>query len=100
MSGQQHRTSWRPSDSRTCPRLHRSRFARSRSLTCTACRATTTVLYGVGRVDASGRVKATDIVRALGWQAGDKLEVVTALGGIVIIASPTACSPFPISRAS
>lgn len=48
----------------------------------------TTVLYGVGRVDASGRVKSTDIVRALGWQAGDKLEVVTALGGIVILASP------------
>jgi bifunctional DNA-binding transcriptional regulator/antitoxin component of YhaV-PrlF toxin-antitoxin module len=48
----------------------------------------TTVLYGVGRVDASGRVKSTDIVRALGWQAGDKVEVVTALGGIVILASP------------
>jgi bifunctional DNA-binding transcriptional regulator/antitoxin component of YhaV-PrlF toxin-antitoxin module len=45
-------------------------------------------LYGVGRVDASGRVKSIDIVRALGWRAGDKLEVVTALGGIVIIASP------------
>ena len=48
----------------------------------------TTVLYSVGRVDASGRVKSIDIVRALGWQAGDKLEVVTALGGIVILASP------------
>jgi len=48
----------------------------------------TTVLYDVGRVDASGRVTNTDLVRALGWQAGDKLEVVTALGGIVILASP------------
>lgn len=48
----------------------------------------TTVLYDVGRVDASGRVTNTDLVRALGWQAGDKLEVVTALGGIVILTSP------------
>ena len=48
----------------------------------------TTVLYDVGRVDASGRVTNTDLVRALGWKAGDKLEVVTALGGIVILASP------------
>ncbi len=48
----------------------------------------TTVLYAVGRVDSSGRVMNTDIVRALGWQAGDKLEVVIALGGIVILASP------------
>jgi bifunctional DNA-binding transcriptional regulator/antitoxin component of YhaV-PrlF toxin-antitoxin module len=48
----------------------------------------TTILYGVGRVDASGRVANTDIVRALGWQAGDKIEVVAALGGIVILVSP------------
>jgi bifunctional DNA-binding transcriptional regulator/antitoxin component of YhaV-PrlF toxin-antitoxin module len=48
----------------------------------------TTVLYDVGRVDASGRVTNTNLVRSLGWQAGDKLEVVTALGGIVILASP------------
>jgi bifunctional DNA-binding transcriptional regulator/antitoxin component of YhaV-PrlF toxin-antitoxin module len=48
----------------------------------------TTVLYSVGSVDASGRVKSIDIVRAMGWRPGDKLEIVTALGGIVIIASP------------
>jgi bifunctional DNA-binding transcriptional regulator/antitoxin component of YhaV-PrlF toxin-antitoxin module len=48
----------------------------------------TTVLYDVGRVDASGRVTNTDLIRALGWQVGDKLEVVTALGGIIILASP------------
>jgi len=55
----------------------------------------TTVLYSVGRVDASGRVKSIDIVRALGWQAGDKLEVATALGGIVIIASPDGLFSMP-----
>jgi bifunctional DNA-binding transcriptional regulator/antitoxin component of YhaV-PrlF toxin-antitoxin module len=48
----------------------------------------TTMLYGVGRVDASGRVSNRDIVRALGWQPGDKLEVIPALGGIVILSSP------------
>jgi hypothetical protein len=34
----------------------------------------TTMLYGVGRVDESGRVSNRDIVRALGWQPGEKLE--------------------------
>ncbi len=48
----------------------------------------TTMLYGVGPVDASGRVKNSDIVRALGWQPGDKLEVIPGLGGIVIFPSP------------
>ena len=48
----------------------------------------TTMLYDVGRVDASGRVANRDIVRALGWQPGDKLEVVVALSAIVILRSP------------
>jgi hypothetical protein len=40
-------------------------------------------------------VANSDIVRALGWQAGDKHEVVPALGGIVILASPDGlfCAP-------
>ena len=48
----------------------------------------TTMLYDVGRVDESGRISNRDIVRALGWQPGDKLEVIPALGGIVILSSP------------
>jgi bifunctional DNA-binding transcriptional regulator/antitoxin component of YhaV-PrlF toxin-antitoxin module len=48
----------------------------------------TTMLYDVGRVDESGRVANCDIVHALGWKPGDKLEAVTALSGIVILASP------------
>jgi bifunctional DNA-binding transcriptional regulator/antitoxin component of YhaV-PrlF toxin-antitoxin module len=47
-----------------------------------------TMIYGVGRVDASGRVANRDIVRALGWQPGDKLEVIPALGAIVILSAP------------
>jgi bifunctional DNA-binding transcriptional regulator/antitoxin component of YhaV-PrlF toxin-antitoxin module len=48
----------------------------------------TTMLYGVGRVDASGRVSNRDIVRALGWRPGDKLDVILTLGGIVVLSSP------------
>ena len=56
----------------------------------------TTMLYGVGPVDASGRVKNSDIVRALGWQSGDKLEVIPGLGGIVIFASPDGLFTVPV----
>ncbi len=56
----------------------------------------TTMLYGVGPVDASGRVKNGDIVRALGWQPGDKLEVVPGLGGIVILSSPDGLFTVPL----
>ena len=56
----------------------------------------TTMLYGVGPVDASGRVKNSDIVRALGWQPGDKLEVIPSLGGIVIISSPGGLFTVPV----
>ncbi len=56
----------------------------------------TTMLYGVGPVDASGRVKNSDIVRALGWQPGDKLEVVPGLGGIVILSSPDGLFTVPL----
>jgi bifunctional DNA-binding transcriptional regulator/antitoxin component of YhaV-PrlF toxin-antitoxin module len=48
----------------------------------------TTMRYGIGPVDASGRVKNREIVRALGWQPRDKLEIIPALGGIVILPSP------------
>lgn len=48
----------------------------------------TTMLYDVGRVDESGRISNRDIVRALGWQPGDKLDVIPALGGIIILSSP------------
>jgi len=56
----------------------------------------TTMLYGVGPVDASGRVKNRDIVRALGWQPGDKLEVIPTLGCIVILSSPDGLLSVPL----
>jgi bifunctional DNA-binding transcriptional regulator/antitoxin component of YhaV-PrlF toxin-antitoxin module len=56
----------------------------------------TTMLYGVGRVDASGRVSNRDIVRALGWQPGDRLEVIPTLSAIVILSSPDGLLSVPI----
>lgn len=55
----------------------------------------TTMLYDVGCVDESGRVSNRDIVRALGWQPGDKLDVITALSGIVMLSSPNGLLTVP-----
>jgi bifunctional DNA-binding transcriptional regulator/antitoxin component of YhaV-PrlF toxin-antitoxin module len=41
------------------------------------------VVYGLGRVDASGRVADRAVVTALGWQVGDRLTV-TAEAGVVV----------------
>jgi hypothetical protein len=41
------------------------------------------VLYGLGRIDASGRVADREVIGALGWQAGDHLTF-TSAGGVVI----------------
>jgi len=46
------------------------------------------LLYGIGRVDASGRVADHDIVEALGWRHGDRLEVTVIPRTIVIRSSP------------
>jgi bifunctional DNA-binding transcriptional regulator/antitoxin component of YhaV-PrlF toxin-antitoxin module len=40
------------------------------------------VLYGFGRIDASGRIADRFITSALGWQAGDRLTI-TAAAGVV-----------------
>lgn len=48
----------------------------------------TSLLYGIGRVDTSGRVANGDIVEALRWRPGDKLEMILSQGAIVIRVSP------------
>jgi hypothetical protein len=40
------------------------------------------VLYGFGRIDASGRVADRAATSALGWQPGDRLTL-TAAAGVV-----------------
>ncbi len=41
------------------------------------------VVYGLGRIDASGRVADREVVRALGWRGGDRLTL-TADAGVVV----------------
>jgi bifunctional DNA-binding transcriptional regulator/antitoxin component of YhaV-PrlF toxin-antitoxin module len=41
------------------------------------------VVYGTGRIDASGRVTDQAIARALGWREGDRLTL-TAEPGVVV----------------
>jgi hypothetical protein len=46
------------------------------------------MLYDIGRVDGSGRVASNDIINALRWQPGSKLDVILTPRTIVIRASP------------
>ena len=39
--------------------------------------------YGIGRIDASGRVSDRAVIGALGWRGGDRLTL-TAAGGVVV----------------
>ena len=45
------------------------------------------MLYGIGQVDASGRVADHRIIKALGWQQGRELTVTVASRVIIIQAS-------------
>jgi hypothetical protein len=40
------------------------------------------VVYGIGRIDASGRIADRTVITALGWRAGDRLTL-TADAGVV-----------------
>lgn len=44
----------------------------------------TSMLYDIGLVDPSGRIGNRDIVDALRWRPGDKLETILTQGAIVI----------------
>lgn len=46
------------------------------------------MLYGIGRVDGSGRVASNDIINALRWLPGSKLDVILTPRTIVIRAAP------------
>ena len=39
--------------------------------------------YGIGRIDASGRVSYRAVISALGWRSGDRLTL-TADAGVVV----------------
>jgi len=46
------------------------------------------MLYDIGRVDDSGRVASNDIINALRWQPGSKLDVILTPRTIVIRPAP------------
>jgi hypothetical protein len=46
------------------------------------------MLYDIGRVDSSGRIASNDIINALRWQPGSKLDVILAPRTIVIRTAP------------
>jgi hypothetical protein len=45
------------------------------------------VVYGIGRVDASGRIADRSVTGALGWSGGDRLTL-TAEAGVITVAMP------------
>jgi bifunctional DNA-binding transcriptional regulator/antitoxin component of YhaV-PrlF toxin-antitoxin module len=47
------------------------------------------LLYGIGPVDESGRVAGQDIVTAMGWRPGDRIEIITIPQAIILRASPS-----------
>jgi hypothetical protein len=51
-------------------------------------RAGSSLRYGLARVDSAGVVSNRDTIVALGWQAGDRLQVVL-IGGSVVHRDPT-----------
>ena len=48
----------------------------------------TSMLYDIGHVDDSGRVASNDIINALRWRPGSKLDVILTPRTIVIRAAP------------
>lgn len=46
------------------------------------------VVYGFGRIDASGRVADRVVITALGWRGGDRLTLTTGAGVVVARRDP------------
>jgi hypothetical protein len=46
------------------------------------------MLYDIGRVDGSGRIASIDIVNALNWSPGSKLDVILTPQSIVLRSAP------------
>jgi bifunctional DNA-binding transcriptional regulator/antitoxin component of YhaV-PrlF toxin-antitoxin module len=46
------------------------------------------VLYGFGRMDASGRVADRAVTSALGWRPGDRLTITAAVGVVIARRDP------------
>ena len=53
------------------------------------------VVYGVGRIDASGRVGDRAFTSALGWRPGDRLTLTAADGVVVARRDPAGLATMP-----
>jgi len=56
------------------------------------------VVYGIGRIDASGRVAERAIAAALGWCSGDRLTLTAQAGVVVVRRDPAGMATLPASR--
>ena len=56
------------------------------------------VVYGTGRIDASGRVAERTIAAALGWRSGDRLTLTAHAGAIVVRRDPHGMLTLPASQ--
>jgi hypothetical protein len=54
------------------------------------------LLYGMGRIDADGRISNASIITSLGWSAGDRLQMALVDGSVLV--HRDASGPFGISR--
>jgi hypothetical protein len=55
----------------------------------------TDVVYGLGRVDASGRVADRRVTRALGWHGGDRLTPTASAGVVTARRDPDGLAVLP-----
>ncbi|WP_173141989.1 hypothetical protein [Kibdelosporangium persicum] len=53
------------------------------------------MLYGIGCVDASGRISERHMIHALDWKPGQRFDVTLITRGIVIRASPDGSTVLP-----
>jgi hypothetical protein len=51
------------------------------------------VVYGLGRIDASGRIAERAVSTALSWRNGERLALTAAAGVVTAAMTRTACSP-------
>jgi len=53
------------------------------------------VVYGIGRIDASGRIADRAVTGALGWRGGDRLTLTAGAGVVVIRRDPSGLVTLP-----
>jgi hypothetical protein len=54
------------------------------------------VVYGIGRIDASGRVADRAVTCALGWRAGDRLTLTAEAGMVIARRDPGGMVTLPV----